>query len=238
MTHQYTDGSGDLVNGETGHAWPCVGFYTLSSERERNERCTCHRSAPAGPVDPTAGAVVHAPPRDALTLAEKERLFAAGDHHPDHCDCSAYVVENGFAADDCCEALLDTFAAVERLLAVRRTSSTAAEPEVDSETQAPDTLVEVIRHAVPDRRSESEAASDRRHPEVVAAAVRVYLADVLEWYLIARAWLEPTQVVGRCDGRMVQAEWRASAVRKVILDALGSPASVSDCSAPGRNLDS
>lgn len=25
----------------TGHQWPCVGFYELSTEKDRTERCTC-----------------------------------------------------------------------------------------------------------------------------------------------------------------------------------------------------
>jgi hypothetical protein len=52
-----------------------------------------------------------------LTEAEREALFTAGDHHPDHCDCSAYVIEQAFAEDDCCGGLLDTIAATESIVA-------------------------------------------------------------------------------------------------------------------------
>lgn len=56
---------------------------------------------------------------DRLTDEEREELFQAGSHHPEHCACSAYVIEQAFAEDDCCQDLLDTFAAVERILAAR-----------------------------------------------------------------------------------------------------------------------
>jgi len=54
-----------------------------------------------------------------LTDAEREALFVAGEHHPDHCDCDAYVIEQAFAEDCCCLALSGTFAAVERILSDR-----------------------------------------------------------------------------------------------------------------------
>lgn len=65
-----------------------------------------------------------------LNEDECEAIFSAGGiHHPDHCDCTAYVVEQVFAEDDCCEGLLETFDAVERIIAARVAAAVAAERE-------------------------------------------------------------------------------------------------------------
>ncbi|MGZ1492523.1 hypothetical protein [Brevibacterium sediminis] len=29
----------------TGHVWPCIGFYQLSTEKDRTDRCTCGENA-------------------------------------------------------------------------------------------------------------------------------------------------------------------------------------------------
>jgi len=68
--------------------------------------------------DPDGG-ITGVATRVALTEDECESLFTAGDHHPDHCDCSAYAIEQAFASDCCCEGLLDTIAATERIVAER-----------------------------------------------------------------------------------------------------------------------
>ena len=98
------------------------------------KECGCHDSwdqcpcADSGhPVDGSCGCCPRGdglcgprPERVTLTDEEREAIHHAGDiHHPDHCDCSAYVVEAGFQEDDCCVGLLDTFDAVERILAAR-----------------------------------------------------------------------------------------------------------------------
>lgn len=54
-----------------------------------------------------------------LTDEERETLWRAGDHHPDQCDCDPWVIEQAFAEDCCCGPMVDTFAAVESLIAAR-----------------------------------------------------------------------------------------------------------------------
>lgn len=54
--------------------------------------------------------------RGRLTEAQRVQIGSAGDHCPEVCDCSPYVVDSGYAPEDCCDGLLDTFAAVESIL--------------------------------------------------------------------------------------------------------------------------
>lgn len=54
-----------------------------------------------------------------LTGEEREAIYLAGDHSPEMCDCSAYVMDPEFERDRCCDGLLDTFAAIERILSTR-----------------------------------------------------------------------------------------------------------------------
>jgi hypothetical protein len=61
------------------------------------------------------------PKRVELTEAEREALFRAGDHHPDHCDCTAFADEVGYApGSETCDALADTYDAVTRIKAAAR----------------------------------------------------------------------------------------------------------------------
>jgi len=78
------------------------------------------------------------PERVTLTAEERDALHHAGDiHGPDTCDCSAYVVECGFTDDDCCAGLLDTFDAVEAILAAREQ---ALRDEIAGEIEAADAV--------------------------------------------------------------------------------------------------
>lgn len=55
-----------------------------------------------------------------LTIAEREAIYGAGDHHPEQCDCTGYAVEYLDApGSQHCPALVDTFEAVERIIAAR-----------------------------------------------------------------------------------------------------------------------
>lgn len=54
-----------------------------------------------------------------LTEAEREALWAAGDHEPAFCDCTADIIEQAFAEDCCCEGLLLTFEAAEMVIGAR-----------------------------------------------------------------------------------------------------------------------
>lgn len=55
-----------------------------------------------------------------LTEDERKALHRAGDHHPDLCDCSAYVPDDGYQVDErACDRFIDTCAAVEGILIAR-----------------------------------------------------------------------------------------------------------------------
>lgn len=83
------------------------------------------------------------PKRVELTEAERGQLFAAGDHHPDMCDCTGYAAEFEYAPDseEVCEALVNTFVVVERIVAARVQAAKAellAEATVRIESLAAD----------------------------------------------------------------------------------------------------
>lgn len=123
----------------------CAATY-CDAARQVDPRVHYPDSAPAVPAD---GA------RDAGRLSDDEReaLFRAGDHHPQHCDCSAYVIEQAFAEDDCCVALNETFASVESILRDRLAEHDArvreqAAREAREALRADETLVERVAEAI------------------------------------------------------------------------------------------
>lgn len=55
-----------------------------------------------------------------LTEDDREALFTAGNHHPDHCDCTAFADEVGYGpGSEICDGLDDTYRVVERIVADR-----------------------------------------------------------------------------------------------------------------------
>jgi hypothetical protein len=103
-----------------------------------------------------------------LTAEEREEIYRAGDHHPDHCDCSAYVIEQAFAEDDCCQALLDTFDVVASIVAARV-------EEARTEDQATIARVEAMA-------SDNGAWKGERHVRITRRDPRLG-ADVTESYV-------------------------------------------------------
>lgn len=61
-----------------------------------------------------------------LTVAEKDLIVTAGDHHPDLCDCSPYAPENHWADVYICDGLADTCAAVRAVTKARVRAAKAA----------------------------------------------------------------------------------------------------------------
>lgn len=69
-----------------------------------------------------------------LTEAEREALFKAGDHNPDHCDCTAFADEVGYApGSEICDALADTYDVVERIKAAARREALLEAAETERE---------------------------------------------------------------------------------------------------------
>lgn len=70
---------------ETGHRWPCVGFYVTSTERDRAERCTCGAARGGATTDHRCGewrldergACVHCGAKPAII--ERADTFKGGD---------------------------------------------------------------------------------------------------------------------------------------------------------------
>lgn len=88
---------------------------TAASNSEARKRQQA-REIPHPPATATNEGAVGAEVVGRLTEAERVQIGSAGDHHPEVCDCSSYVVDSGYAPENCCDGLLDTFAAVESIL--------------------------------------------------------------------------------------------------------------------------